>query len=340
MSDGARQALEALSLASTRLHPDDIAARAAEEAAKLGVDELTIHLADLEQRVLVHLPKAGEPAMAPLGIDGTVGGRAFRTEAPVPADHPDGDDSTLWLPLLDSAERLGVVGVRTRVPVDAPFVDRMLAFTNLLAEVIANKAAYGDVIAQTRRTRDLSMSAETRWALLPPLTFTGRNLTISGVLEPAYDIAGDTFDYAVNGDTAFVAIFDAVGHDLEAARIANLAVIAYRNSRRRDLDPIATYLAMDEVIRAQFGAEKFVTAQLAAIDVADGRAVVAQRRPPAADDRPARAPRRPDLHRGVARRVGNVRERDRRAAGRRPPRARRPRGVLHGRRRRGAIGGR
>ena len=34
-------------------------------------------------------------------------------------------------------------------------------------------------------------------------------IDISGILEPAYEIAGDTFDYAVNGDTAHLAILDA-----------------------------------------------------------------------------------------------------------------------------------
>ena len=271
MSERGRTALECLSLASTGLHPDDIAARAAEEARDLGVEDLTIHLADLEQRTLVHLAPTGEPQLAPMAIDATVAGRAYRTESPVTAEH--GERATLWLPLLDSAERLGVVGVRTAASLSAAgdgTLAAILAYINLLAEVIANKAAYGDVIAQTRRIRDLSVAAETRWAMLPPLTFTGRNLTISGILEPAYDIAGDTFDYAVNGDTAFVAIFDAVGHDLEAARIANLAVISYRHARRRDLGPTETYLAMDDVISGQFGTEKFVTAQLARLTLATG----------------------------------------------------------------------
>ena len=270
VSDRARSALEGLSLASTGLHPDDIAARAAAEAVKLGIHDLSIHLADLEQRSLVHLAEVGAPQLAAMAIDASVAGRAYRTESPVLADGEGDGDPTLWVPLLDSAERLGVIGVRTAQPVDAASIDGVLAFTNLLAEVIANKASYGDVIAQTRRTRDLSVAAETRWAMLPPLTFSGRNLTISGILEPAYEIAGDTFDYAVNGDTAFVAIFDAVGHNLEAARIANLAVIAYRHARRRDLGPVETYLSMDDTISGQFGTEKFVTAQLARLALATG----------------------------------------------------------------------
>jgi hypothetical protein len=38
---------------------------------------------------------------------------------------------------------------------------------------------------------------EIQWDLLPPLTSATENVVISGVLEPAYTIGGDTFDYAV-----------------------------------------------------------------------------------------------------------------------------------------------
>jgi serine phosphatase RsbU (regulator of sigma subunit) len=91
------------------------------------------------------------------------------------------------------------------------------------------------------------------------------------VLEPAYDIAGDTFDYAVNGDTTHIVIIDAIGHGLEAARIANLAVAAYRHGRRRGLDPTGIYRTMDEAISDQFGTEKFATAQLATLALSTGR---------------------------------------------------------------------
>jgi serine phosphatase RsbU (regulator of sigma subunit) len=107
--------------------------------------------------------------------------------------------------------------------------------------------------------------------MLPPLTYSGRNVTISGVLEPAYDIAGDTFDYALNGDTTHLAIIDAIGHGLEASRIANLAVAAYRNGRRWGLDPTGIYRTMDAAISEQFGDEKFATAQLATLALSTGR---------------------------------------------------------------------
>lgn len=258
-------ALRGLALATTTLHPDDIPRVVAEHGARLGLDGVTIYLADIEQRTLTPFvgPDAARPDPEP--IDGSAAGTAYRTEGPVLPDPATG--GVIWIPLMDSAERLGVVAVHAPVPIDLPTVQ---AFVNIVAETVANKSAYGDTISLTRRTRELALAAELRWAMLPPLTFIGRNVTISGIVEPAYKVAGDSFDYAVNGDCAEVAIFDAVGHRLEASRIANMAVVGYRHSRRLGLDLAATYFAIDDAIADQFGPEKFATAQLASLRLSTG----------------------------------------------------------------------
>ena len=270
-------AITALALASNRLHPDDIPQVVAEHAARLGAADLTIYLSDMEQRLLVPLLAPDAEPCDRLAIDGTIAGRTYRTQQPVVVSDAAGGPgagggaATVWLPLLDSAERLGVISAVTAADPDTALLERLLALAGLAGEIIANKTDYGDVIARTRRTREMTLAAEMRWSMLPPLTFTGRNLTISGLVEPAYEIAGDTFDYAVNGDTAHLVIIDAVGHGLEAARIANLAVSAYRHGRRRDLPTIAIYRAMDEILAEQFGEERFATAQLASLDLVTGQ---------------------------------------------------------------------
>lgn len=261
-------ALTRLALASTHLHPDDLPALVAGEAATLGSRATTVYLVDMEQRVLRPFLPPGAPPVEELGVDGTLAGRAYRTERPVA--QVDDDGTTVWLPLLDSAERFGVVRVRVAGALDERDLSEWLAFTNTVGELVANKTAYGDVISKRRRTRAMTIAAELRWSMVPPLTFTGGNAAISGVLEPAYEVAGDTFDYAVNAETAHVAIIDAVGHGLEAARIANLAVVAYRHSRRLDKGLVHKYLAMDAALAAEFGAEKFATAQLAHLELPTG----------------------------------------------------------------------
>ena len=274
--DGSREredGITGLVASSMRLHPDDIPAVAAAQGGKEGLDEVVILLADLEQRVLVPLVGDSHGAIdvaEHVSIEGTLAGRAYRTERPVIGDPAEGR-RLIWLPLLDSSERIGVVSASTSLDLDDVRLGRFVNFCSMIGELIANKSGYGDVVTRTRRTRPLSLAAELRWSMLPPLTYTGRNLSISGVLEPAYDIAGDTFDYAVNDDTAHLAIIDAVGHGLEASRIANLAVAAYRNGRRGGLGTEAVYRFMDAAIRDQFGNEKFATAQLADLTLSTGR---------------------------------------------------------------------
>ncbi len=116
----------------------------------------------------------------------------------------------------------------------------------------------------------MTLAAELRWGMLPPLTFTGEHVGIACVLEPAYEVAGDAFDYAVNGGVLHLGIFDAMGHGLEASRMASLTVAAYRWARRRQLDLPETFRAMDEALSAEFGDEQFVTAQFGTLDPGRG----------------------------------------------------------------------
>src|SRR5207248_280513 len=129
----------------------------------------------------------------------------------------------------------------------------------------------GDGIERTRRSDRLTLAAELRWSTLPPLTFSSDRVQISGILQPAYDIAGDTFDYAVNDDGACLAVLDAMGHGLEASRMATLAIGAYRQGRRQQRDLGELLSDIDEVMSEQFGDSRYVTGQLAQLDIGTGQ---------------------------------------------------------------------
>ena len=149
-------------------------------------------------------------------------------------------------------------------------METVLHLTALVAELIVTKGNYGDFFEIHRRRQPMSIASELAWQLLPPLTFGSDRVVISGALAPAYDLGGDSFDYGVDSDTARIAVFDAMGHGLEAGMLATVAVAAYRNSRRRRLKLDETAAAVDEAIRLRFGSERFVTAVLADLDLATG----------------------------------------------------------------------
>lgn len=263
MGDGGRlgEALAWMLDRGHRLHPEDLPAMVDEAVAVVGGREVELYLVDLAQDVLLRFSGAGEPE---LDIDATVAGRAFRTTAAVVVDV--GDHRRAWVPLLDGADRLGVLGA---VVDDDAVVGSLERIAALVAELIVARSHYGDALSNGRR-RPVSMAAELRWALLPPTTFATERVTVAAFIAPPYEVAGDTFDYSVTGTVANVAVFDAMGHGMEAARMANLAVGAYRHARRSGLDLAETYHHVDRAIEAEFGDEKFVTAALAELELLRG----------------------------------------------------------------------
>lgn len=252
---------------SHRLHPDDLVPAFAAACRVIGVVDLAMYVVDLDQRVLVALPQPGHEH-PPLDIDSTLAGRAYRTEQILEGDGGDGQ-RRLWVPMVDGAERVGVL-LLTVDQVDDAVLDRARGIASLAAMLIVAKSAYGDGILLTRRRRAMDLPAELCWAVLPPLTFITDRVAIAGILKPAYEVAGDCFDYAINDDLAHVAIFDAMGHGLEAGRIANLAAGAYRAARRQGLDLIATVRAIDLVVARVFGDERFATGQLGTLHLQTG----------------------------------------------------------------------
>lgn len=252
--------------ASHRLAPDEVgpAVRAACEPA--GFRHCSLYLADYEQRLLIPLrPAEGEP----FDINTTLPGRSFRHVEVVEVQGEGEPSHRLIVPLLDGSERVGVMIVEVD-HVDDAVVKDATHLAGMAAELVVSKQAYGDNILLARRLRHMDIAAEMRWALLPPLTFTTPRVEVSGILEPAYDIAGDAFDYALNGDVLHLAVIDAMGHGLEASRMANLAIGAYRRARRVGMDLVDMYSSIDGAVASQFGAEKFVTGHLARLHLDTG----------------------------------------------------------------------
>lgn len=255
--------------------PDRLATRVAESAARAGLREVAVFVVDLEQEVLVPLPAegAGGWSGSVLRIEGTVPGRCFSTGQMIALDVGEAERRQLWAPLVDGTERLGVMVLN--VPAPGGVVDPALEticerYAHLVSQLVMTKAAYGDVVETARRRQPMSVAAELQRRMLPPLTTATDGLVISGVMEPCYRAGGDTFDYALNGPVAHLAIFDAMGHGLAAASTASVALSAYRNARRRGLDLVGTYSEIDETLQGLYDGDRFASAVLARLDVTSG----------------------------------------------------------------------
>lgn len=250
-----------------RLHPDELGDLAREAIEAIGGGEVLLYFVDLGQDVLLRYHGKGEDEIE---IDTTLPGRAFRTNTPVTSDAVGG--RRLWTPVIDGADRLGLLSAvfDDEDAVSTAIGAAMSSIAGLFAEMAVARSQYGDGIAQGRRRRPLSLASELRRGMLPPSTFDCGRVTISAVVEPAYEIAGDSFDYSVQGDTVHLAVFDAMGHGLEASRVANLVVGTYRHSRRVGLTIPATQRAIDAVVNDQFGDFTYATGVLVELDMATG----------------------------------------------------------------------
>jgi hypothetical protein len=267
MTDPGLRLLSHLLDASHDLAPDQIVAAVARAGRALDAEDVAIYLVDYHLTQLVPLPDGTN--RTPLEIDTTLAGRAFASIAIQEADTGAGR-RRLWMPLLDGAERLGVLGL-TLPRVDDALRVWCTRLGTLVAELLMSKDQYTDSYSLARRRRPMSLAADKQLQQLPPLTYVTPQVVIAGLLEPAYEVAGDAFDYALNGNTAHLAVIDPVGHDLTASVLAAVTVGSYRHSRRDGLSLADTYAAVDQAIATQFGEERFVTGQLAQLDCLTGR---------------------------------------------------------------------
>ncbi|MGP4027479.1 PP2C family protein-serine/threonine phosphatase [Actinomadura sp. 3N407] len=247
--------------------PQLIAPLVAEEVRAIGGRDISILLQDYAQLTLVPLPGRGLTDGEPLPLAGSLAGRAFLSETTVEQQQADG--VRMFLPLLDGSDEIGVMSLTlTSVNEDDRRLLRRLA--GLVADMLVTKNHYTDQFLRTRRREPLSVPAEIQWSLLPPLTMTTPQVAVAGILEPAYNVAGDSLDYALNDDILHLAVIDAMGHGLNAAVLATVAVGAYRHARRADAGLAELYAFMDTAIDAQFGPDHFVTAQMMRLNIGTG----------------------------------------------------------------------
>ncbi len=238
----------------------------AQEAQTAGATDVSIHLQDLAQLTL--RPLTGRGLVGdPLPIADSLAGQAFSAEESVEEPLPDGS-VRLHLPLLDGSNRVGVLGLTLPRLND---YDRQLAqrLAGLVADMILTNDAYTDAFARVRTVAPLSLSAHLQWQTLPPLSMTTPVVDLAGILEPAYEVGGDSFDYAFNDPVLHVAVFGAMGHGLEASTMATVVIAAYRHARRAEFPLTEMYPAMDQAVATSFPG-RFATAQLGRLDTKTG----------------------------------------------------------------------
>jgi serine phosphatase RsbU (regulator of sigma subunit) len=250
-------------------HPGSVVELVATSLREIGASDVVAYLVDFEQEVLEPLPdRAAHLEIAHAEpVATSMAGRAFLTCAPVTAERPNG--VRVWVPIVEASNRTGVLAVTLQHPDDA-MLSQCLEAGVLAGYLIATHTRCTDVYQLYRRRKAMSLAASMQWDLLPPLVLRAPGCSVAGRLEPAYEVGGDCFDYALNGNVLDLALVDAMGHGVNAATIAALAIGCYRQGRRESRDLAVSHRELNDVLQRQFGGEAFATGQLAELDIVTG----------------------------------------------------------------------
>src|SRR5215210_2040575 len=244
-------------------------------AATFGASEVSLLVADFSGRALIRLGHAGgdedtrtqgRETADRVSLLETPQGRALAEQALVIED--TGDGQRVFAPVTNRGEAIGVLELTLReAPAAETLVDISLAAHALAYVIIANRR-FTDLFEWGQRSVPLSLAAEVQHRLLPDaFTCEAGQFTLAAWLEPAGEIAGDTFDFAMERDTLHLSMTDAMGHSIDASILATVLVGGLRNARRAGLG------LAEQADRANTGlvdylqGAGFVTGQVARIDL-------------------------------------------------------------------------
>jgi serine phosphatase RsbU (regulator of sigma subunit) len=249
----------------------------ARHAAVAGMHDTAVFVVDIRETVLRQLtgkgPGAGDGGQE-FTVEGSLPGQAYQRvdllAEPDRAGDRAGGRRRWWVAVTDGVERLGVL--RADTDTDDERIRRSLRdLASMTALLLLSKRSFSDSFARLVRTEPMNVAAEMQWNLTPPPAYAGQDATVGAVMEPAYQVGGDAFDYAVAGTTLHLSVFDAMGHDTTAGITANVAVAACRNARRQGASLTQTSEQVEDTLVRQFGASRYVTGILADLDLATGR---------------------------------------------------------------------
>lgn len=234
-------------------------------------------LVDYAHQWLQRLRVGGDGALQPareldsVNVEDDGPGEVFRSQQTTMSGGYD-QAALIRCPVTVRTERLGVLEIAfDQLPRTAEMTV-LESVGSMAGHALLTARRYTDLFERVRRRQELHVAAELQWDLLPVLTHNGPDFSVAGMLEPAYDIAGDNFDYAVGPEGIFVSVSDAMGHGLTGAMVSNLGVAVLRNTRRQGCSLRQQARSANIAVHDQFDGHAFLTNLTLRIDRRDGSA--------------------------------------------------------------------
>jgi hypothetical protein len=223
-----------------------------------------VYLADFSRETLLPLT-AGVPEE---NVYDTPGGRTFTTGEPSVVARKG--SVRIWVPVTEQTARIGVLAL-SLPDGDPGTVGRATLFGVFAGLVVAAMMRVSDTPRIRRQSRRMSLAASMQWDMLPPWTVRLPNAIAAGILEPAYDIAGDAFDYAVDNGIIGFAVIDGMGHGIGSTVLTGLAIGTYRHARRAGASIAEIHAAIDAALASRYDDMSFATGIIGTLDVGTGR---------------------------------------------------------------------
>lgn len=247
-----------------------------ELARLMGARDVSFLIADFSGLSLIRLSHvaaldpgsaSGREMSEHVPLAGTTPGRAIAEQAVQVEEH--GEGACVFAPVTSRGEAVGVLELwLPEAPDEETLADVALAAHALAYVIIANRR-YTDLFVWGQRSVPLSLAAEIQHRLLPgAFTCEAGQFTLAAWLEPAGDVGGDTFDFALERDTLHLSITDAMGHTVDASLLASLVLGALRNARRRGVGLADQARAANAALIRSAGGSQFVTGQLVRVNLA------------------------------------------------------------------------
>lgn len=252
-------------------------------AAQFGASAVALSVADLSGRALTRLSydsmgdqdrAQGREIGERVPLQGTPHGRVLAMQKIEVLPHDVG--VCVYAPVTNRGEAIGILELVLPDAPDDRTVAEVAAAARVLAYIVIANRRFTDLYDWGQRSIPLTLAAEVQHRLLPgSFTCEGGQFTLAAWLEPAGEVAGDTFDFAVERDVLHLSVTDAMGHGVEASVLATLLVGALRNARRAGAELAAQAALADEGLGRYVGlGGGFVTGQLARIDLRTGTASI------------------------------------------------------------------
>ncbi|BCJ41784.1 phosphatase [Actinoplanes ianthinogenes] len=194
--------------------------------------------------------------------------RCLASQRPGTGNGPAG--TRLHLPLSCWGERLGVLRVDLPARPDPEQAEQLRIVADELAVAIRAADRMTDRYRRAQCSQRLTMAAELQWDLLPGRSLGDERFQLGGQLEPAYDVRGDHFDWALSQDRLTITVLNGAGEGLDAALLTATAVNAMRNARRCGADIVEQAELASDALHARYGGGLHAATLLLEIDLVGG----------------------------------------------------------------------